>query len=592
MTNVQPVLRQKLVHLVLGIALAAGLASMFSPTAFGAAGTNEVVSSNPASGSTLQVPPTQIQLTFKNAVEGDLAVELLCGPGADVPVALSAPATEDNVVYAIPLLGQQPENGQCVVKWSIASSASAGSISFVLAVTQDSAAIATDTTAVAPGETVSVIGETVTTYSGDGRTTGVVVGLLRIAQYLFVSALFGGLILMLLAWPEGVEYPICLRFFKITWLLSIVTMYVLVAMNTFRHSNDGFASALSPFSWFSHTGGADGAVLILRFVLIAASFWVAFMPERIIDPATQVPALTIVVAMMATFGLTRLGQDVSIFSYVVGVAHALAIGLWVGGMILLIRTVLTAPGDADLVQAVIGFAKISGPLMVAAVVTGFAHMLLLDGLAIFTSGHGRLNVLTIVLTALMVVVALMVKEFVVNRFARTEELTGKMAWRMRRALSVEVIIGIVVFGVTSWMIPMKPPQAFASAATRSVAYEWREELQNERFHVVLSISPATTGTNAMRIELLNPSRINNFTITLTPPDPGFEGIQVNVPIKRRGAAIVAYDGLFNLKVAGVWSIEIKGATTTGELVPLATTLNVVQSATPETTVPTETTVGG
>jgi hypothetical protein len=48
----------------------------------------------------------------------------------------------------------------------------------------------------------------------------------------------------------------------------------------------------------------------------------------------------------------------------------------------------------------------------------------------------------------------------------------------------------------------------------------------------------------------------------------------------------------------VWSIEIKGATTTGELVPLATTLNVVQSATPETTLapattlPTETTVGG
>jgi putative copper export protein/methionine-rich copper-binding protein CopC len=592
MTNDQPVLRQKLVRLVLGFALVAGLASMFSPTAFGAAGTNEVVSSNPASGSTLQVPPTQIQLTFKSAVEGDLAVELLCGPGADVPVALSAPATEDNVVYAIPLLGQQPENGQCVVKWSIASSASAGSISFVLAVTQDSAAIVTDTTAVAPGETVTVIGETVTTYSGDGRTTGIVVGLLRIAQYLFVSALFGGLILMLLAWPEGVEYPICLRFFKITWLLSIVTMYVLVAMNTFRHSNDGFASALSPFSWFSHTGGADGAVLILRFVLIAASFWVAFMPERIIDPATQVPALTIVVAMMATFGLTRLGQDVSIFSYVVGVAHALAVGLWVGGMILLIRTVLTAPGDADLVQAVIGFAKISGPLMVAAVVTGFAHMLLLDGLAIFTSGHGRLNVLTIVLTALMVVVALMVKEFVANRFARAEELTGKMAWRMRRALSVEVIVGIVVFGVTSWMIPMKPPQAFALVATRSVAYEWREELQNERFHVVLSISPATTGTNAMRVELLNPSRINNFTITLTPPDPGFEGIQVNVPLKRRGAAIVAYDGLFDLKIAGVWAIEITGATTTGELVPLATTLNVVQSATPETTVPTETTVGG
>jgi len=93
----------------------------------------------------------------------------------------------------------------------------------------------------------------------------------------------------------------------------------------------------------------------------------------------------------------------------------------------------------------------------------------------------------------------------------------------------------------------------------------------------------------MRIELLNPKRVNNFTIKLIPPDPAFEGIEINVPLKRRGAAIVAYDGLFNLKVAGVWSIEVTGATTTGDMVPLATTLTVVQSTTPETTVP-ETTV--
>ena len=141
-------------------------------------------------------------------------------------------------------------------------------------------------------------------------------------------------------------------------------------------------------------------------------------------------------------------------------------------------------------------------------------------------------------------------------------------------------------------------QANAAEVKTSVAYEFREELQNDRFHIVLSVSPATTGTNAMRIELLNPKRVNNFTIKLIPPDPAFEGIQINVPLKRRGAAIVAYDGLFNLKVAGVWSIEVTGATTTGEMVPLATTLNVVQSTTPETTIapettlPTETTVGG
>ena len=599
MTKILPVLRRKSVRLVCGLGLLAAVAGTFAPSAFAAAGPNEVISSNPASGSTLQVPPTQIQLTFRAAVEGDLAVELLCGPNADVPVALSAPATEDKLVFAIPLLGQQPENGQCVIKWSIASSNSAGSISFALAVTQDNTAVATETTVVAPGESVAAIGETVTTFSGAGSKTGIVLGLLRIAEYLFVSALFGGLILMLLAWPEGTEYPICLRFFKLTWLLSIVTMYLIVAMNTFRHSNEGFASALSPFSWFGHTGGSAGAILILRFVLVAAAFWVAFDPEKIVDPTTQVPALTIVTLMMATYGLTRVGQNVPFLNYVFGVGHALSIGLWLGGMILLVRTVLTAPGDSDLVQAVIGFAKVSGPLMIVGVITGFIQMLLLDGLAIFTSGHGRLGILGIVFSALMIFLALMLKSFVATKFARIENLTGKMAWRLRRVLTAEIVIGIVVLALTSWMIPMKPPQANAAVIKSSVAYEFREELQNDRFHIVLSISPATTGTNAMRIELLNPKRVNNFTIKLIPPDPAFEGIEINVPLKRRGAAIVAYDGLFNLKVAGVWSIEVTGATTTGEMVPLATTLTVVQSTTPETTVPettvpavTTTTVGG
>ena len=589
MTKILPVLRRKSVRLACGLGLLAAVAGTFAPSAFATAGTNEVISSNPDSGSTLQVPPKALQLNFRTVVEGDLKVELLCGPNADISVALNPPATQDNLVFGIPLTGQQPENGQCVIKWSIASSNSAGSIAFALNVTQDSTTAATETTVVAPGETVTAIGETVTTYSGAGRKTGIVLGLLRIAEYLFVSALFGGLILMLLAWPEGTEYPICLRFFKLTWLLAVVTMYLIVAMNTFRHSNDGFASALSPFSWFSHTGGSAGAILILRFVLVAGAFWVAFDPEKIVDPTTQVPALTIITLMMATYGLTRVGQNVSFLNYVFGVGHALSIGLWLGGMILLVRTVLTGPGDSDLVQAVLGFTKISGPLMVVGAITGFVQMLLLDGLAIFSSGHGRLGVLGMVFTALMVFLALMLKSFVTTKFVRIENLTGKMAWRLRRVLTAEIVIGIVVLALTSWMIPMKPPQANAAVIKSSVAYEFREELQNDRFHIVLSISPATTGTNAMRIELLNPKRVNNFTIKLIPPDPAFEGIEINVPLKRRGAAIVAYDGLFNLKVAGVWSIEVTGATTTGDMVPLATTLTVVQSTTPETTVP-ETTV--
>jgi hypothetical protein len=140
--------------------------------------------------------------------------------------------------------------------------------------------------------------------------------------------------------------------------------------------------------------------------------------------------------------------------------------------------------------------------------------------------------------------------------------------------------------LTAWMVPMRPPQASASTSAPVVQYAFREELQNDRFHVVVSLTPGVVGVNAMRIELLEPSRINNFTINLVPQEPGYSGISINLPIKRRGAVIVPGDGTLNLNVGGVWSIEVTGATTTGELIPLATTITVDESTSPSTTVPT------
>ena len=104
------------------------------------------------------------------------------------------------------------------------------------------------------------------------------------------------------------------------------------------------------------------------------------------------------------------------------------------------------------------------------------------------------------------------------------------------------------------------------------------------------MTPGVVGVNAMRIELLEPSRINNFTVNLVPQEPGYSGIAINLPIKRRGAVIVPGDGTLNLNVGGVWSIEVTGATTTGELIPLATTITVTDAGTPSTTtIPTTTT---
>ena len=171
-----------------------------------------------------------------------------------------------------------------------------------------------------------------------------------------------------------------------------------------------------------------------------------------------------------------------------------------------------------------------------------------------------------------------------------------MAWRLRRAVSVELAFAVIALALTSWMVSTQPPKAVAAISAPTANYAFREDLHNEKFHVVISLTPGVTGVNAMRIELIEPRRINNFTIKLIPQAIGYSGIQINVPISRPGAAIIAGDGTFILNAPGIWNIEITGTTTTGDLTPLATTLAVTQAPeqapTTQTTLPITTTTGG
>jgi putative copper export protein/methionine-rich copper-binding protein CopC len=530
-------------------------------TASGVAGTNEVTTSNPARSQIVQVQPPQIQMVFRDAITdiGKMGLTVVCN-NESVGIALPQLGADSKTVSVA--LTTAFAAGECLIDWKLADG-SQGSIPF----------------------TSQIVSET-TIPAADGASTDTTV--LRIFEYLLVAAIFGGLLTVTLAWPEGIDYGVCLRFFRITWLLAVVTMYLIVAISAMRNSDNTFISSLNPFSWFSALNDAAGLVLLLRFALVAGSFWVTFQPARVFEPATQVPAITLITVMMATFGLTRIGQNVALLTYVFGVAHALAIGMWLGGLLLLSRTVLNAPGEADLLNAVRGFTRISVTLIVVAAVTGLMQVYLLDSFNIFSTGHGRLSLLKVIVVAVMVWISLMFKNFTASRLSKESELSSKMAWRLRRAVSTELLVGILVLGLTSWMVPMHPPQAKASGAGPTVPYAFREDLENDRFHVIISLTPGTTGVNAMRIELLEPSRINNFVVKLIPSEIGYAGIAINVPLKRRGAAIVMGDGSFTLPVAGVWSIEISGATTTGELIPLATTISIAESAVvPTTTLPAE-----
>jgi putative copper export protein len=537
---------------------------------------NELISSNPQPNSTINVVPTQLQLIFRNKLDADdaaaLGVLLRCN---GVTVSLGAPVIAVDMQTVSTPLASLPPAGPCTVTWVINRNiGSLGTFNFTLLVTTQTTAIPNsddNTTA------TTVVGEVVTTGSTPEPRFGLLLGLLRIAEYLFVICVFGGLLYIVLGWPEGFEYDTTQRFLRLAWIGATISLYLVVTLQAARASGDSFASSLNLFSWFGSLDTASGLILLLRFALVAGAAWLAFAPRRVLAPETQVPAILYLLAMMATYGLTRVGQNLSVLTYIFGIFHAWSIGLWLGGLALLARAALAGPGEWDLLDAVRYFAKISGLLIVLTVFTGLVQVYLMDRAAIFTSSHGRLNVLQLIVVAVMVWIMLLFRNFAMTRLNREKRLTAKMAWRLRRAITAEILVGVLVLAITSWAVSMRPPQAVAKRAATVANYLYREELKNDRFHVVLSLTPLTTGANAMRVELIEPKRINNFEVRLVPQAEGYAGVALIVPIKYPGAAVAPIDGGLVLPVAGVWNVEIVGTTTTGDLTPLGTTITVTES---------------
>lgn len=569
--------RRALFALVIAGIAALGMMAL-APSAGRAASTipNELISSNPQPNSTVNVVPTQLQLIFRNKLDADdaaaLGVLLRCN---GVTVSLGAPVIAVDMQTVSAPLASLPPPGQCTVTWVINRNiGSLGTFNFTLLVT-------TETTVASVGvgdaTATTVVGEVVTAVPAAESRFGLLLGLLRIFEYLFVIAVFGGLAYIVVGWPEGFEYDTTQRFLRLSWIGAAVAMYLVVTLQSARASGDSFVVSLNPFSWFGALNSAFGFIILLRFVLVAGAAWLAFSPRRVLAPETQVPAIIYLLAMMATYGLTRIGQNLSVVTYVFGIFHAWSMGLWLGGLALLARAALAGPGDRDLLDAVRYFAKISPLLIVLTVFTGLVQVYLLDGAAIFTSSHGRLNVLQLIVAALMIWLMLVLRNFAMTRLNREKRLTAQMAWRLRRAITAEIVVGVLILAITSWAVSMRPAQAVPKRAAPVANYIYREELKNDRFHVVLSLTPLTTGANAMRVELIEPKRINNFEVRLVPQAEGYAGISLIVPIKYPGAAVAPVDGGLVFPVAGVWNVEVVGTTTTGDLKPLGTTITVVDS---------------
>lgn len=533
---------------------------------------NTLTASIPLSNSVVPVSPPTITLKFAAQVGPSPQVSMACGnPG--VVQATGQPALQqDQLTVLVQLLSPAPK-GTCTVSWRVTdvNLQPAGNGSFKFSIINDTAAAPTTSTSLAPGATAPSTTIVTSPGSGSGDSTTPTksgssgpLGLFRLVSNLGLAMLFGGLVVIAIAWPEGVEYILTVRHLRTVWVVAAGGTFLFVAALEASQTGKGLGSSLIPTSWGDLLDTTSGKAALLRLAFVAGSIYVVARPERAIDPATQPLALGPPALALVTLGFSR--EEFGLANWAVGSIHALAMGVWIGGLVLLTRVVLAGPGDEDLVHAVRGFARISAPALWLTVGTGAIELFQLDR-GHLGSGHGLVLIVKTLMVSLMVFVGVAARQFINQRVSRVDTMTAPLATRMRRALGIEAIVGVVVLALTAWLLALTPPGLVGGTGNR-LDIRAAHRFANSALNVDVSVAfTERVGINDVRIEVTSPpTGVSALSVDFLPPlNTGVNGMSIDAtPLTGKGVAVLSKSTGFALSAAGTWTLVVRmGATEVG-----------------------------
>ncbi len=550
----------------------------------------------PAAESALQTAPTALQLVFTEALPEAPTVVLQNSQRQPMELA-DVGRGDDATIWVVDIVTPLPKDAY---KVNISGPVTA---SFKFSVVGGAAPGAT-TTSTAGGGTAPAASTTTLPPSGtasggsDRRFAKTVAWVGRFSSYIGLGSLLGGLLLIVLAWQEGVEYVLTVRFFRTVWLIGLAGSLLTVIALTALHKDQSVTSSLSPGGWFDLKDTTPGLAALARLLFAAAAGWVVFAPERVVDAATQIPALAFPVLAVATYGFSQTGGNIQALGVIAGILHAFAFAAWFGGLALLVRVTLAGPGDSDLVQAVRGFSRIAAPALIVVVLTGAIQTARLVGGAgkLLSTGFGRILLLKAIVVAVMAYLGTVNRHTVRARLARANQLTDRAAFRLRRAIGSEALAGVVTLALTAWMLNSVPAGVSATENGGGTNGPSAQTIvvKDDTLDVTVGIDPARVGENRLTISVAKPTTdLVDLDLQFFPVNGGAPGVDIPVRSEQvsNGKKLVVDKVPFG--VSDHWTITVTGTQTSGvALGPVSRTFDIADADgnAPVITTPTTTTV--
>lgn len=395
--------------------------------------------------------------------------------------------------------------------------------------------------------------------------TGLLGTLGRLLGYLGLAALFGGVLLIALAWKDGVEYVLTVKHLWLAWGAGVVGSLLTVATAAADVSGISIARGLVPTEWSDLLDSTFGKALVIRLFAIVGCAWVAARPEKVTDPSTRLMALGIPAIALATYGWSRQSAGVSALAIPAGMAHVAAGAAWFGGAALLTRVVLAGPGDRDLVLAIRGFRRIYLPAVLVVLLSGAVQTsIVLGGAGKLTSTtFGRIFLLKIVVVAAMAFIATANRQYARHRLAKARTLDARPAARLRRSVRSEVYAGTIVFLLAAWLAGTSAPGLASDSAATPTGKNIYESTDGS-FRAEVKFGKTMVNAKVeLHFKLLEPESIEDGLITFRPKDGKSTGIAV--PIAGTPNYGFGTDQGFEFKSSGTWIITITGNGPNGPL---------------------------
>jgi copper transport protein len=465
----------------------------------------ELDRSDPAADAALDEGPDEVVLRFTEGVRASPgAIRVFDRRGERVDEGdLSRPEGDRTAAVTLPELGE----GGYVVTWRVVSADSHPvSGGFTFRVGSSTEAVDAD-----------LVGELLAA-EGGSSTVGGAYAAVRFLAFAGLIVLVGGVTFLVVVWPEGARLTGPGRAVWAAWGVAAGATVVGIGLQGAYEAGLELSAAARPSVIGDVLGTRFGTAWLLRLGLLAAALPLVVGLRRgaAARPVWRMVAVAVGVALLATPGIAGHASSGRLvpLALVVDVLHLAAVAVWIGGLVLLIGSVLRRR-RADELRAVVPRFSSMAQVAVAGVVAtgavqGWRQVGSLDSLTSTT--YGRLLLTKTLAFAGLVALGALSRAVVRRRLWEPSPVAGLPAGpgatlvdpdadtvqRLRASVGVELAVAVVILAVTALLVNTEP-------ARSAEAQPFAATLAAEDVTVDAVVEPGAVGRNDIHLYASTPT---------------------------------------------------------------------------------------